>query len=135
LIIKLLKGWNSSNIGELLKRAKILFMKTLRANRSQGMLAIIRCRIFYLLGHHPKKNIEIYRTIIMPVPLLGRKTWTITLREKRRLRVFENRTMRNIFGPKRDEVTRKWRKLDNEELNVLYSSPNIVREILNGRGM
>jgi len=51
------------------------------------------------------------------------------LREERRLRVFENRVLRKIFGPKRDEVTREWRKLHNEELNDLYSSPNIVRVI------
>jgi hypothetical protein len=55
--------------------------------------------------------------------------WSLTLREERRLRVFENRVLRRIFGPKRDEVTGKWRKLHNEELNNLYSSPNIVRVI------
>jgi hypothetical protein len=53
----------------------------------------------------------------------------LTLREERRLRVFENRVLRRIFGPKRDEVTGEWRKLHNEELNDLYSSPNIVRVI------
>ena len=51
------------------------------------------------------------------------------MREKRRLRVFDNRMLRRIFGPKRDEVTGEWRKLQNEELNVMYSSPNIVRVI------
>ena len=50
---------------------------------------------------------------------------SLTLREERRLRVFENRVLRRIFGPKRDEVTEKWRKLHNEELNDLYSSPSI----------
>jgi len=99
------------------------------------MLVIIRCRIFYLLGHHPKTDIEIYRTIILPLLLFGHKTWTITLREKRSLRVLENRVQRRIFGPKRDEVSREWKKLDNEELNDLYSSPNIVLEELDGRGM
>ena len=78
-------------------------------------------------------NTEIYRTMSLPVLLFGRKTWTITLRDKSRLRVFENRIQRRIFGPKRDEITRQWRKLDNEELNDLYSSPNIVREELDGR--
>ena len=51
------------------------------------------------------------------------------MREERRLRVFENRVLRRIFGPKRDEVTREWRKLHNEELNDLYSSPNVFRVI------
>jgi len=72
---------------------------------------------------------------MLPVLLFGRKTWTITLREKRRLRVFENRVKRRIFGPKRDELTREWRKLDNEELNDLYSSPNIALAELDGTGM
>jgi len=72
-------------------------------------------------------KINIYRTIILPVVLYGCETWSLTLREERRLRVFENRVLRRIFGPKRDEVTGEWRKLHNEELNNLYSSPNIVR--------
>ena len=69
----------------------------------------------------------IYRNIILPVVLYGCETWSLTLREERRLRVFENRVLRRIFGPKRDEVTGEWRKLHNDELNYLYSSPNIVR--------
>jgi len=74
-------------------------------------------------------KIKIYRTIILPVVLYGCETWSLTLREERRLRVFENRVLSRIFGPKRDEVTGEWRKLHNEELNNLYSSPNIVRVI------
>jgi hypothetical protein len=58
----------------------------------------------------------------MPVVMYGCETWSLTLREKRRLTVFENRVLRRIFGPKRDEVRREWRKLRNEELNDLYSS-------------
>ena len=65
-------------------------------------------------------NITIYRTIILHVVLYGRETWSLTLKEERRLRVFENRVLRRIFGLKRDEVTREWRKLYNEELNDLY---------------
>ena len=65
----------------------------------------------------------------MPVVLCECETWSLTLREERRLRVFENRALRKIFEPKKDEVTGEWRKLHNEELNGLYYSPNIVRVI------
>jgi len=78
------------------------------------------------------KNLKskIYRTIILPVVLFGCETWSLkTLRDERRLRTFENRVLRRIFGPRRDEVTKEWRKLHNEELNDLYCSPNIVRVI------
>jgi hypothetical protein len=61
--------------------------------------------------------------------LYGCETWSLTLREEHRLRVFENRVLRRIFGPKRDEVTGEWRKLHNEELHSLYSSPDIIRQI------
>jgi hypothetical protein len=59
--------------------------------------------------------------------MYGFETWSLTLREEHRLRVFENRVLRRIFGPKRDDVTGDWRKLHNEELHNLYSSPNIIR--------
>jgi hypothetical protein len=59
----------------------------------------------------------------------GCETWSLTVREEHRLRVFENRVLRRIFGPKRDEVTGGWRKLHNEELHNLYSSPSIIRVI------
>ena len=72
-------------------------------------------------------------SIILPFVLYGCETWSLTLREERRLRVFENRVLRRIFGPKRDEVTGKWRKLHNEELNNLYTSPNIMRVIKSRR--
>jgi hypothetical protein len=74
-------------------------------------------------------KIRIYRTIILPVVLYGCETWSLTLREEHRLRVFENRVLRRIFGPRRDEVTGDRRKLHNEELHNLYSSPNIIRKI------
>jgi hypothetical protein len=64
-------------------------------------------------------KIKIYRTIILPVVLYGCETWPLTLREVHRLRVFENRVLRRIFGPKRDEVTGEWGRLHNEELNDL----------------
>jgi len=78
-------------------------------------------------------KIKIYRTIILPVVLYGCETWSLTLREERRLRVFEIRVFRKVFGPKRDEVTGEWRKLHNEELNDLYSLPNIVRVVKSGQ--
>jgi hypothetical protein len=79
----------------------------------------------------PSKNtkIRVYRTAVLPVVLYGCETWSLTLREDQRLRVFENRVLRKIFGPKRDEVTGEWRRLHSEELNDLYSSPNIIRVI------
>jgi len=77
-------------------------------------------------------KIKIYRTIILPV-LYGCETWSLTLLEEGRLWVFENRVLRRIFGPKRDEVTGEWRKLHKEELNDLYSSPNIARVIKSRR--
>jgi len=94
------------------------------------MLAIIRCRTFCL-----SKNLKIktYRTIILPVVLYGCETLSLTLREERKLRVFENMVLRRIFGPRSEEVTGDWRRLHNEELNDLYSSPNIVRVIKSKR--
>ena len=69
----------------------------------------------------------------MPVVLYGCETWSLTLREERRLRVFENRVLRRVFGPKRDKVTGELRKLHNEELSDLYSLPNIVRVVKSRR--
>jgi hypothetical protein len=74
-------------------------------------------------------KIKVYRTIILSVVLYGCETWSLTLREERKLRVFENKVLRRIFGPRREEVTEECRRLHNEELNALYSSPNIVRVI------
>jgi len=84
-----------------------------------------------LLSKHLK--IKIYRTIILPVVLYGCKAWLLTLREERRLRVFENMVLRRIFGPRREEEKAEWRRLHNEELNDLYSSPNTVRVIKSRR--
>jgi hypothetical protein len=78
-------------------------------------------------------KIKIYRTIILPVVLYGCETWSLTLREEHRPRVFENRVLRRIFGLKRDKVTGEWRRLHNDELNDLYSSPNIIQVIKSRR--
>jgi hypothetical protein len=78
-------------------------------------------------------KIRIYKIIVLPVVLYGCETWSVILREERRLRAFENRVLRRIFGPKRDEVTGDWRKLHNEELHNLYSSPHIIRRIKSSR--
>jgi hypothetical protein len=78
-------------------------------------------------------KIRIYKTIILPLVLYGCETWSLTLREKHRPRAFENRVLRKVFGPKRDEVTGEWRKLHNGELRDLYSLPSIIRIIKSRR--
>jgi hypothetical protein len=80
--------------------------------------------------HSPAvKNVKvrIYKTIILPVVLYGCETWSLTVRGEHKLRVFENRVLRRIFGLKGDEVTGGWRELHNEELRDLYTSPSIIR--------
>jgi hypothetical protein len=74
---------------------------------------------------------KLYKTVIFPVVLYGCETWSLTLREEHRLRISENRMLRGIFGPKREEDG-SWRKLHNDELHNLYYSPNIVRVIKQG---
>ncbi|KAJ4447111.1 hypothetical protein ANN_09111 [Periplaneta americana] len=76
---------------------------------------------------------KIYKTVILPDLLYGCETWTLTLREEHRLRVFENKVLRKIFGAKQDEVTGEWRNLHNTELHALYSSPDIIRNIKSRR--
>jgi hypothetical protein len=74
-------------------------------------------------------KIRIYKTVTLSVVLYVCETWSLTLREEHRLGVFENRMLRRLFGPKREEVTGEWRKLHNEEFHDLYSSPSIIRII------
>ena len=78
-------------------------------------------------------KMKIYRIIILPFVWYEYETWPLRLMEERRLRVFENRVLNIIFGPKRGGVTEEWRKLHNEELNDLYPSPNIVPVIKSRR--
>jgi len=106
-----------------------LLSKNLKINPLNAKLNPI-CHLLALLGalhiiHVSGVRVKIYRTIILPVIFYGCETWLLTLREERRLRVFENRVLRRKFGPRRDEVTKEWRKLHNEELNDLHSSPII----------
>jgi len=74
-------------------------------------------------------KIKIYRTIILPIVLYGCEAWSLTLRKERKLRVFKYMVLWRIFGPRRNEVMGEWRRLHNEELNDLYSLPNIVQVI------
>jgi hypothetical protein len=82
--------------------------------------------------HHSLRHLTPSRRILLNsqeekcIVSLRLHIWSLTLREEHRLRVFENRVLRRIFGPKRDEVTGEWRRLHNEEINDLYSSPNII---------
>jgi hypothetical protein len=78
-------------------------------------------------------KVKIYKTVILPVVLYGCGTWSLTLREEHRLRVFENSVLRIIFGPERDEVTGEWRKLQSGELHNLYLSPDIIKQIKSRR--
>jgi hypothetical protein len=82
---------------------------------------------FHLLSRNVK--VKIYKTIILQAVLYGCETWSLSLREEHRLRVFENMVLRRIFRPKMDEVTGEWRKLHSEELHNLYSSPIIIMQI------
>jgi len=76
---------------------------------------------------------KVYRTIILLVVLYGCEAWSLKLREERKLRVFENIVLRRLFGPRRDEVTEEWRRVHNEKLSDLYTSPNIVLVIKSRR--
>jgi hypothetical protein len=98
------------------------------------MLATVQSRSFCrLICCLEAQKLELYKTVILPVVLYGCETWSLTLREEYRLRVFENRVLRRIFGPKRDEVTGGWRELHNEELHNFYSLRSIIRMIKSRR--
>jgi hypothetical protein len=110
------------NVGSDVFKVEWTTLKTTRPNSYCG-----RRKFFFYL-----KSSRIYRAVL-PVVLYECEIWSLTLREEHRLRVFENRVPRRIFGPKRDEVTGRWRKLHNEELHNLYSFPSIIRMIKSKR--
>jgi hypothetical protein len=93
------------------------------------MLATIRFSLLSSRLLTRNTNVKIYKAIILPVVLYG----SLKIREEHRLRVFENRVLRKIFEPKKDEVTGEWRMLHNEELHNFYSSPDIIRQIKSRR--
>ena len=94
------------------------------------MLSFSAESFVFMFAIHKNLKIKIYRNIILPVVLYGCETWSLTLREERRLRVFENMMLRRIFEPKSDEVTGQWGKQHNGELIDLYSSPYITLVII-----
>jgi hypothetical protein len=109
-------------------------MKKLGACLNQGVLAIIRCKIFCLPVSIKNIKIKIYRNIMLPVVLYGCETWSLTLREECRLRVFENKVLRRIFGPKWDEITGSGEdNIKRSFIYALYSLPNIIRVIKSRR--
>jgi hypothetical protein len=97
------------------------------------MLAAIRYSLLSSLLLSRNLKVKMNKTIIPPVVLYVCETWFLTLREEHRLRMFENRVLRRIFGPKRDEGMGEWRKLHNGEFHNLYSSADIIRQIKSRR--
>jgi hypothetical protein len=120
------------------KVAKFKYVRTTLTNQNDIHNEIRECLLlfspksFVFLSHIKNLKIKIYKIVILPVVLYGCKTWSVTLGEEYGLRISENRVLRKIFGPKR-EAKRSWRKLHNDELHSLYSSPNIVRVIKSRR--
>jgi len=117
LIIVPSRGWTSLNIWEQFNKSKF-FPEEIKSRLRLGNACYHSVQNL-LSSRLLSKNfkIKIYRTIILPVVLYGCETWSLTLWEERKLGVFENKVLRRIFGPRRDEVTGEWRRLHNKELN------------------
>jgi hypothetical protein len=103
------------------------------ANRAAECLRI--CFSYLSKTHLLSRNVKvkIYKIVILPVVLYGCETWSLTLREEHRLRMFEKRVLRRIFGPRRDEEMGEWRKLHKEEFHHLYSTPDTIRQVKSRR--
>ncbi|KAJ4438846.1 hypothetical protein ANN_14799 [Periplaneta americana] len=138
--------WKYKNWRFILRRGGKIQISWSNSNKYNDTQEEIKCRInmgnacYYsveklLSSSLLSKNLKvrIYKTVILPVLMYGCETWTLTLREEHRLRVFENKVFRKIFGAKQDEVIGEWRKLHNTELHALYSSPDIIRKIKSRR--
>jgi hypothetical protein len=97
------------------------------------MLSVSAESFVFLFAKQNFVTVKIYRIIILSFVLCGCETWSLALWEEHRLRAFSNRVLRRIFGPKRNEVTGEWGKLQDEEPNDLYSSSNIFQVIKSGR--
>jgi hypothetical protein len=93
-----------------------------------AIFSILSSRLLYR-----NVKVKMYKTLILPFVLYWCGTWSLTLREEDRLRVFENRVLRRVFGPQRDELMAEWRMLHSGELHNLYSFPNIIRQIKSRR--
>jgi hypothetical protein len=97
------------------------------------MFTVIQCRIFCLPVYFSSVKINMYRNVVLPVVLYGYETWSLTLREEHRLRVFESKVLRRIFGPNWDDVTGESKRLHHKELYALYFTPNIMHVIRSSR--
>ena len=96
-------------------------------------MLLFTCENFIVPLLSKELKVNTYKTIVLPIALYDCDTWSFTLREEHRLRVYANKVLRKIFGAKRDEITGERRKLHNSELYALYSSPNIIRSLKSGR--
>jgi len=121
-----LKVWKGSNTNQNSIQEEI---KNRLKSGSACYQSVQSLVLFNLLSKYSYIKVKIYINIILPFLLCGCETWSLILREERRMMVFRNRVLRRIFGPKKDKLRGEWRKLHIEELNDLYSSPNIVRVI------